>query len=894
MATEVSQVRTLLLSPVLLAVAAGINLVVAAVLIRMSPLAAVAVAVLPLIALVAPWLLTTGRIALFALAIAYPLFVPIPSAPIPLGGANVHPQDLIIVLAVGAWAFARLVDGGRGMVRSVPGTPVVGWPLALFAVMVVISTMRGHNAYGASLLGEPLRLVFYAAIVVTLAGFSGPRQLYRLLLWLFYGGTLFTGMLAVYYVSTGTSQSVSENLSTGGARYLGIGTTLYCAGGLFLALLTVRLKQGVKARLPHLAVAAVAFGCILLGFGRAVYAGVALVGVVFVVVSPNIRQAIVHALPLAVPLLVLVTIGIFHFAPQLPGDVQRRMFSSPTSDSNVQWRVKNNLAVMAQVREQPLYGVGFGRKSEFWIDEQTDNGFIVPVRVEAGQDPHNGFLFLLAGGGILTLGAFLLIVGTFAVDAVSRFRGSTDEIERLLVAWSAVVLFLFLLNAASGTTFESTVSVLTIWALLVLPAIVRRQRDPHDGPRLVGLNRDEMRVLAVSVTTRLHALGGMEEQLHTLVGGLAAQGQRVTVVTSRHPEGLHSEAVDGVEWRYLDAPADLFSDAWATALLEFYEEVSTGQGIDVIHSQSSGALPLVRAHVTTPIVFSLHGNFVSIAAAGARSAARTPTPRGVGRQVLGVAKVARVHFRQANWRAFRNCEAIVPSRNQVRPSRYAHCLRRGHVHVVPNGIDVDLFRPRPRQETRAALGLEQSFPMAVCVGRLDRGKGVLLAVEALGRLRAHPDARLVFVGDGGAEPGIRSLAASLGVADRIVLAGRVGPERVAQYISAADVLVFPSLLGEAFGLVAAQGMASGTPVVASAVGGVPEVLGEDGACGMLVDPGRPDQIADALDRLFSDPALRVQLGRAGRAAAVSRLTAARMACGTAAVYELAIARPRPT
>jgi O-antigen ligase len=122
-----------------------------------------------------------------------------------------------------------------------------------------------------------------------------------------------------------------------------------------------------------------------------------------------------------------------------------------------------------------LIGVGFGRASEFYLDlEDPSTGVPYRAHIEIGQDPHNGYMWLLAGGGIAALGAFLLIVTVFAVDAVRRYRSTADPIERLIVTWAGVTLFVFLVNAASGTMFESPSDLLTIWALLVLPAVVPR------------------------------------------------------------------------------------------------------------------------------------------------------------------------------------------------------------------------------------------------------------------------------------------------------------------------------------------------------------------------------------------------------------------------------------
>ncbi len=159
------------------------------------------------------------------------------------------------------------------------------------------------------------------------------------------------------------------------------------------------------------------------------------------------------------------------------------------------------------------------------------------------------------------------------------------------------------------------------------------------------------------------------------------------------------------------------------------------------------------------------------------------------------------------------------------------------------------------------------------VGRLASNKGLEGLVTAFAPLsRRDPSARLVLVGeDGGMGSNVDARARSLGLSDRVLRLGHVADDAMlANAFREARMTVLPSDY-EAFGLVLLESLAQGTPVVASAVGGIPEVV-EDGKAGILVPPGDATALGAALDRLWSDPDLGRRLGAFGRSEVVPRYT----------------------
>src|SRR2546427_241939 len=153
------------------------------------------------------------------------------------------------------------------------------------------------------------------------------------------------------------------------------------------------------------------------------------------------------------------------------------------------------------------------------------------------------------------------------------------------------------------------------------------------------------------------------------------------------------------------------------------------------------------------------------------------------------------------------------------------------------------------------------------VGRLVERKGVAHLIEAIARLGSLAP-RLEIVGEGPERPGLEALAGRLEVADRVVFRGKIPPDELQASYARAAVGVFPSVLDarrgtEGVGGVLLEAMNHATPVIASRVGGIPDIV-EDGVSGLLVPPGDAAALAAAVRRLGDDPALARRLGEAGR------------------------------
>ncbi len=186
--------------------------------------------------------------------------------------------------------------------------------------------------------------------------------------------------------------------------------------------------------------------------------------------------------------------------------------------------------------------------------------------------------------------------------------------------------------------------------------------------------------------------------------------------------------------------------------------------------------------------------------------------------------------------------------------------------TIPSGVPVRDLQARAlsQAQARARLGLSPSAFVILGLGRLVPVKGFDLLVEALARVTPKVgDARVVIVGDGPERDRLLARAAELGVADRLVLAGAVlAPETLAIYFAAADVFAAPAR-NEGMGRALVEAMALGLPVVGTAVGGIPSVIG-DGVAGRVIAPEDVAGLAEALLDLANDPRFRSKLAEVAR------------------------------
>ena len=208
-------------------------------------------------------------------------------------------------------------------------------------------------------------------------------------------------------------------------------------------------------------------------------------------------------------------------------------------------------------------------------------------------------------------------------------------------------------------------------------------------------------------------------------------------------------------------------------------------------------------------------------------------------------------------------------------------VRPERVHVVPIGADVRLWSPDaavPVVPGRIVTTSSADVPL----------KGLIHLVEALAKVRTEREAHLVVVGRRREDGPVAEAIRRLGLERVVEFRGGIDDAAFVDLVRSAEVACVPSLY-EGFSLPAAEAMATGTPLVATTGGAIPEVAGPDGETCLAVPPGDPGALAGALGRLLDDPELRRRIGTAGRERVLTRFTWERAAELTAERYREAIA-----
>jgi len=343
---------------------------------------------------------------------------------------------------------------------------------------------------------------------------------------------------------------------------------------------------------------------------------------------------------------------------------------------------------------------------------------------------------------------------------------------------------------------------------------------------------------------------------------LAKRGHEIHFVSYAPPmrlddgqcrERIHFHAVDMLSYPLFEYPP--YTDALASKLFE----VATSQQLDLVpvhyaipHSVSGYlAREMLKPARYLPVVTTLHGTDITL----------------VGRDPSFL-PITRFGIEES--------DAVTAISNYLSDATHETFCTGCDIQVIYNFIDANYYCRAPNETVRQELA-PQGERIILHVSTFRPIKRIGDCIRVLSRMKeletGHENrfrARLVMCGDGPERAEAEALAVALGINDLVFFVGKQPQSRIREYLSVADLLLLPSQ-SESFGLTALEAMASEVPVIATRVGGIPEVV-EDGGCGFLFEIGDIDRMAEAALKVLEDNAERKRLGARGREIAISNFT----------------------
>lgn len=234
-------------------------------------------------------------------------------------------------------------------------------------------------------------------------------------------------------------------------------------------------------------------------------------------------------------------------------------------------------------------------------------------------------------------------------------------------------------------------------------------------------------------------------------------------------------------------------------------------------------------------------------------------------------------FTDENWKvrlynridraALRRADLIVTVAESTKKLLASNGLPEAKIRLIYNAIDPSEIAPKaPAEEVRRRHGLSSSHKVVGVIGRLNPEKGQMVFLRAMATtIRGCPEAKALIIGDGQDRPALERFCRERGLDEHVLFLGYQAS--VADYYQILDLLVLPSL-SEGLPNTVLEAMSFGVPVLATAVGGVPEIIEKDN--GVLVPPNDPDALADGMVELLRNDAVRRRIGQAGRSSLYPR------------------------
>lgn len=342
--------------------------------------------------------------------------------------------------------------------------------------------------------------------------------------------------------------------------------------------------------------------------------------------------------------------------------------------------------------------------------------------------------------------------------------------------------------------------------------------------------------------------------------GMVKRGHNVSIISTKQPDGKEYEERNGVKIYYLkNTVFGSRRKGWRKESISKFLELHRHRPFDVIWSQSFdafGVTSLKKNLLNIPVILTLHGSIqqeFKTFLTNFFNNLKKPL------KIIGsVAGLLYSYFLVQKPLLSSSDRVITVSAKVMEDIKKWFGNRiEDKCEIVPNGIDVSLFKPDlgQRKATREAYRIDEREVVLLTLGRLTLEKGHHLAIEALRQLKMqNMNVKLLIVGTGNYNDSLLSKVKNAALNDVVIFIGAVENKETANYYNSADIFLMPTLTVEGLPFVLLEAMSCGKPVIASRIGGIASAI-ENGKNGLLTDPGECAQLTDKIRLLINDPGL---------------------------------------
>jgi len=369
--------------------------------------------------------------------------------------------------------------------------------------------------------------------------------------------------------------------------------------------------------------------------------------------------------------------------------------------------------------------------------------------------------------------------------------------------------------------------------------------------------------------------GGIEVHVQHLVTGLINKGHEITLITTRHPDGIKKEMREKLSVYYVGDRPQHCNELFYLESVDRFKELHEKKRFDIVHTQDYAGYGFTKHFSGIPHIITSHGTPINMLTLILKVKNYRSFPK--------IPYWIKSHFLVAPF-IFQNADKIVAVSNELNENiKRQYKVPQDKVITIPNGIDIDRFNVAESSTIRNRLNIGKE-KIILFIGGVSKQKGLHVLVDAVNNVfNEMKNVKLIIVGSGPYLQKIKIKVNTLKIKDNVIYIDKVPNKNLPMYYNLADIVVVPSLGMEGLPFVVIEAMSCGKPVIASDIGGIPTAI-EHLKEGVLVEPGNIRELSDRILELLNDQEMAENLGRAGRQKAIEKFSLDSMVERTIEIY----------